>query len=185
MAADGKTDKSPSRLETSFFEFHPITRGVPQGSQYWAQCFLLCSSMTLFHLWPSRLKSMPMTQHYTRKRRTASPTLNCRTPLLVTRNGHSSGTVIIHTSRVLRCWRLWPCRFDYFQANRAAPGNCLDHALLGNHGLVEMSGQFRTLALCYYVSSWIASACARKARLPDAGSHRRQILILHHRTVHH
>ena len=33
--------------------------------------------MTFFHLWPSRLKSMPMTRHYnsnTRKRRTASPT---------------------------------------------------------------------------------------------------------------
>ena len=65
-------------------------------------------------------------------------------------------------------------------------------AQLGIRGLVEMSGQFRTLliALCYcacYVSSRIASACARKARLPDAGSRRsrRQILILHHRTAHH
>ena len=54
-----------------------------------------------------------------------------------------------------------------------------------NHGLVEVSGQFHSLALCYYVSSRIASACACKARLPDAGCHRRQILILHHRTVHH
>ena len=51
-----------------------------------------------------------------------------------------------------------------------APGIYLAHALLGNHGLVEMSGQFRTLALCCYVSSRIASACARKTRLPDAGS---------------
>ena len=45
-----------------------------------------------------------------------------------------------------------------------------EHALLGNHGLVEMSGQLRTLALCYHVSLQIVSACARKARLPDAGS---------------
>ena len=64
-----------------------------------------------------------------------------------------------------------------FQADRAAPGINVAHALLGNHGLVEMSGQFRTLALCCYVSSRIASACVRKTRLPDAGSRRRQILI--------
>ena len=60
----------------------------------WAQYFSLCSSMTLFHLWPSRLKSMPITRHYisnTRKRRTASPTWNYSTPLLVPRIGHSSG----------------------------------------------------------------------------------------------
>ena len=85
--------------------------------------------------------------------------------------------VIVHTSRVLRSWRLWPCRFDYFQADRAAPGIYVAHAQLGNHGLVEMPGEFRTLALCCYVSSRIASACARKTRLPDAGSRRRQILI--------
>ena len=61
------------KVRNSLSEFHPITRTVYFGAQY----FSLCSSMTLFHLWPSRLKSMSVTPHYTsstRKRRTASPT---------------------------------------------------------------------------------------------------------------
>ena len=63
------------KVRNTFSEFQPITRGVPQGSHL-AQYFSLCSSwsMTLFHLWPSRLKAMPMTRHYisnTRKRRTS------------------------------------------------------------------------------------------------------------------
>ena len=109
----------------------------------------------------------------------------------------SSFTPLVFSA--IRSWRLWPCRFDYFQANRAAPGIYLAHALLGNHGLVEMSGQFRTLALCCYVSSRIASAedsVARCWQSPKANFNltssrgccvppKKTQHPLHHRTVHH
>ena len=85
-------------------------------------------------------------------------------------DGPRRRNVILHATRVVHCRRLWPCRLDQLQANRIVPGNCLVHALLSNHGLVEMSGQLRTLALCNHVSAQIASACTRKAQLPDACS---------------
>ena len=55
--------------------------------------------------------------------------------------------VVMHTTRVLRCRRLWPCRLDQVQANRTALGNYLDikvpPVISGEYGLVRPQGAKR------------------------------------------
>ena len=91
------------KVRNTFSEFHPITRSVPQGSHLGPILFIvfindLIPSVAI----PTEVyadDTTPHQQHQKTPNLTASPTWNYRMPLLVPRNGHSSGTVNLATPK--------------------------------------------------------------------------------------